>query len=144
MKLECSSSVFCAKQVHTTEEVLKYVRIVQDMVNINFKHSQHGLGETSSLILMKQLIGTEHNIDLIMFQGQLMAAFVSDYGPSYKPLCIQTICAMPSVLCHGMFVFCCNYLKIVFTLENIIIIIVFIKHLILLSLWALYKNQINI
>lgn len=51
------------------------------------------------MVLMPRLVGSEHDVELVMFEGKLQAAFVVDMGPTTPPLCLQMIAALPSMLC---------------------------------------------
>ena len=55
----------------------------------------------SELFMMRRLEGTEHSIDIVLFQGQMVAAFVADKGPTRMPACWQTATVMPSLLSEG-------------------------------------------
>lgn len=103
MKLEYGSSAFGVKLVRTFEEALEHVEFVQETLRTEADHPGIGLGHGNKLLLMRQLLGTEHDVDLVMFEGELMAAFISDNGPTRKPLCNETASAMPSVLCQGLY-----------------------------------------
>ncbi|XP_013413695.1 carnosine synthase 1-like [Lingula anatina] len=42
--------------------------------------------------------GTKHGVDIVMFRGKILAAFISDCGPTRLPLFIETSSCMPSCL----------------------------------------------
>jgi carnosine synthase len=47
---------------------------------------------------MEYIEGTEHDVDIIIFQRQLIAAFVSDNGPTRQGRFTETTALMPSCL----------------------------------------------
>ncbi|KAL8577464.1 hypothetical protein ACOMHN_021916 [Nucella lapillus] len=57
----------------------------------------HRVGLGNCMILMPRLLGTEHDVDVVLFESQVMAAYVSDNGPNRHPLCMPTSGLMPSV-----------------------------------------------
>lgn len=50
------------------------------------------------LLLSEYADGSEHDVDLILFEGQLVDAVVTDNAPTLEPLCAETISIMPSLL----------------------------------------------
>ena len=50
-----------------------------------------GLGFDNTLLVMEYLTGSEHDVDVIIFHGQLVAAFLSDNGPTREPFYIGMI-----------------------------------------------------
>lgn len=101
LKLEYGSSAVGVKQVKTLQEAKAFVQHVQNTLQSEKDHPGVGLGHSRSFVLMSRLEGTEHDVDLAMFEGQVMAAFVSDNGPTRLPVCSETTAAMPSVLNKG-------------------------------------------
>jgi carnosine synthase len=47
---------------------------------------------------MEFIEGSEHDVDIVMFDGQTVAAFVTDNGPTRMPYFSETAAAMPSRL----------------------------------------------
>ena len=101
LKLEFGSSAVGVKHVHSLQEAVQHVKHVQDTLRSEQDHPGVGLGHGCSLILMPRLLGSEHDVDVVLFEGQLMAAFVSDNGPTRLPLCSETAATLPSVLHKG-------------------------------------------
>ena len=60
----------------------------------------HG-GAHTGVLLMEFVEGTEHDVDLILFDGEVVDAFVSDNGPVDLPTCAETTALMPSALSPG-------------------------------------------
>ena len=50
------------------------------------------------IIMMEFLTGTEHDVDVIIYQRQLVGAFVVDIGPPLLPLFRRVAAALPSFL----------------------------------------------
>ncbi|XP_013413698.1 carnosine synthase 1-like [Lingula anatina] len=48
--------------------------------------------------LAEYALGTKHGVDIVMFRGKILAAFISDCGPTRFPFFIQTSSCMPSCL----------------------------------------------
>ena len=80
--------------VSTLHEAELHVQHVKDW-------SSKDLTLSSELVMMKRVMGTEHSVDVVLFEGQLVAAFVTDKGPTHFPLCWQTTNVMPSLLSEG-------------------------------------------
>lgn len=56
-----------------------------------------GLSFDSSMFLMEYLDGTEHDVDIVMYKGELLGAIVTDNGPTRLPLFNESSAVMPSV-----------------------------------------------
>jgi len=52
----------------------------------------------SSVLLTSFADGSEHDVDLLLFDGELIDAWVTDNGPTDLPLCAETCAVMPSRL----------------------------------------------
>ncbi|XP_028916839.1 carnosine synthase 1 isoform X1 [Ornithorhynchus anatinus] len=61
-------------------------------------HPGIGLGWGNAMLLMEYVAGTEHDVDLILFGGRLLGAFVSDNGPTRLPGFTETAARMPTGL----------------------------------------------
>lgn len=101
LKLEFGSSAVGVKHVHNFQEAVEHVKHLQDTLRSEADRPGVGLGHGYSLLLMPCLLGTEHDVDVVLFEGQLVAAFLSDNGPTRLPLCAETAAVMPSVLRNG-------------------------------------------
>lgn len=66
--------------------------------------SDMGSDPVHAFVLTRSLEGTDHDVNLVIFEGQVMAAFVSDRGPPRLPSLSETTAAMPSVLSKGKLV----------------------------------------
>ncbi|PVD37014.1 hypothetical protein C0Q70_04007 [Pomacea canaliculata] len=99
LKMEHGAGSVGIRHVKTYHEALEHVHFVQEtLCSGEHGYTLTGPRHSNILLLMKTLRGTEHNVDLVFFEGQPMAAFVSDRGPARLPLFSQTACAMPSLL----------------------------------------------
>ena len=101
LKLEFGSSAVGVKHVHSLQEAVQHVQLAQETLHFELDHPGVGLGHGHALIMMPRLVGSEHDVDVVLFEGQLMAAYVSDNGPTRLPLCAETAAAMPSFLRKG-------------------------------------------
>ena len=50
------------------------------------------------MVIMKVIKGTEHDVDLVIFERKLLAAYVSDNGPTRPGSFTETAACMPSCL----------------------------------------------
>nr|KAG5708551.1 hypothetical protein BaRGS_032972 [Batillaria attramentaria] len=89
LKLEYGSSAVAMMHVQGLPEAIAHVQHVQANLRTEDDYPGVGLGHGHSFVLMPRLMGTEHDIDVVMFEGQLMAAFVSDNGPTHFPHFLQ-------------------------------------------------------
>ncbi|KAH3754492.1 hypothetical protein DPMN_189167 [Dreissena polymorpha] len=66
-----------------------------------------GLGFSNSMILMDYLQGSEHDIDVVIFERKLIAAFVTDNGltnwPSYTGTFFAVCCVLFALVCVLLF-----------------------------------------
>ncbi|NXJ86968.1 CRNS1 synthase, partial [Trogon melanurus] len=61
-------------------------------------HPGIGLGWGNAMLLMEYVPGTEHDVDLVVFDGRLAGAWVSDNGPTRLPAFLETAACLPSCL----------------------------------------------
>eukprot|EP00106_Octopus_bimaculoides_P016952 XP_014784394.1 PREDICTED: carnosine synthase 1-like [Octopus bimaculoides] len=93
LKLEYGSSAVGVKLVQNEEECQQYYQQLSDL-----EMSGVGLCLGRSFILMDYLQGTEHDVDIIIYKRKLIAAFVSDNGPTRLPNFTETAALLPSIL----------------------------------------------
>ncbi|KAL3855372.1 hypothetical protein ACJMK2_014583 [Sinanodonta woodiana] len=98
MKLEygfCAVGVTLVRNSEEMEDKYKEIRAIlqkpEDFIGI-------GLGHGNTMMAMEYLVGTEHDVDVIFHEGQLVAAFISDNGPTRGKTYTETTACMPSVL----------------------------------------------
>ncbi|KAL3855357.1 hypothetical protein ACJMK2_014572 [Sinanodonta woodiana] len=57
-----------------------------------------GIGHGDTVMDMEYIGGTDHNVDVVIYERKLVAAFVSDKGPTRGKTFIETSACMPSFL----------------------------------------------
>ncbi|XP_059918402.1 carnosine synthase 1-like [Gadus macrocephalus] len=98
MKLEYGAGAVGVRKVESlAESVAHFERIGGDLKE-ETDHPGIGLGWGNAMTLMEYVGGTEHDIDVVIFNGQLEGAFVSDNGPARPPTFTETTAQMPSGL----------------------------------------------
>ncbi|KAL3855356.1 hypothetical protein ACJMK2_014571 [Sinanodonta woodiana] len=98
MKLEYGSSAVGVALVKSAEELEeKYMEL-----NSTFQKDEDyfgiGLGHGNTVMVMEYIGGTEHDVDVVIFERKLVAAFVSDNGPTRGKTFTETAACMPSSL----------------------------------------------
>ncbi|KAK0150647.1 Carnosine synthase 1 [Merluccius polli] len=85
MKLEYGAGAVGVRKVNSLAQSLAHFeRIVGDLKE-ETDYPGIGLGWGNAMTLMEYIGGTEHDVDIIIFSGQLEGAFVSDNGPTRPP-----------------------------------------------------------
>lgn len=97
IKLDTGSCAFGVEVIQTKEELLAKFEDYKDYIQTSI-HTGVGLSFHYKIIATPYLQGSEHDIDLIMFDGELVAGYVSDNGPTMPNLCQEMTAIMPSVL----------------------------------------------
>lgn len=98
MKLEFGAGAVGVRLVEDAPQCHEHFsRIVRDLQG-EADHPGIGLGWGNAMLLMEFVEGTEHDVDLVLFGGQLLAAFVSDNGPTRLPGFTETAACMPTGL----------------------------------------------
>ncbi|RMB98080.1 hypothetical protein DUI87_25558 [Hirundo rustica rustica] len=72
-------------------------RLLRDLRD-DADHPGIGLGWGNAMLLMEYVPGTEHDVDLVVFEGRLLGAWVSDNGPTRVPAFLETAACLPSCL----------------------------------------------
>nr|KAG5708664.1 hypothetical protein BaRGS_034881 [Batillaria attramentaria] len=87
------------KVVHSAEEAAEQFLYVQELYE-EHKDRAYLLGASfnRNCVLMELLKGSEHCVDLAIFHGELVCAFVCDKGPHIPPDVFKTVITMPSLL----------------------------------------------
>ncbi|XP_076444055.1 carnosine synthase 1-like isoform X1 [Babylonia areolata] len=98
MKLEFGSGAVGVKHVHSMKEACQHMELVDRNLRSDADFPGVGLGHGQSMVMMPRLVGTEHDVDVVLFQGQLVAAFISDNSPTHMSLSMETVAVMPSLL----------------------------------------------
>lgn len=98
MKLEFGSGAVGVQLVKDGPQCREHFsRILHDLQG-EADHPGIGLGWGNAMLLMEFVEGTEHDVDLVVFGGRLLAAFVSDNGPTRLPGFTETAACMPTGL----------------------------------------------
>nr|XP_004656812.2 carnosine synthase 1 [Jaculus jaculus] len=98
MKLEFGSGAVGVQLVKDGPQCHEHFsRILRDLQG-EADHPGIGLGWGNAMLLMEFVEGTEHDVDLVVFGGRLLAAFVSDNGPTRLPGFTETAACMPTGL----------------------------------------------
>nr|KAG5708668.1 hypothetical protein BaRGS_034885 [Batillaria attramentaria] len=99
LKTEFGAGAMGVKVVHSLQEAVDHFNHIQ-VLHGEHKDRSYILGGTykRSCVLMEYLEGSEHCVDLALFHGELVCAFVSDKGPQIPPDVFKTVIAMPSLL----------------------------------------------
>ncbi|XP_041579221.1 carnosine synthase 1 isoform X2 [Vulpes lagopus] len=98
MKLEFGAGAVGVRLVEDAPQCHEHFsRISQDLQG-EADHPGIGLGWGNAMLLMEFVEGTEHDVDLVLFGGRLLAAFVSDNGPTRLPGFTETAACMPTGL----------------------------------------------
>jgi len=98
IKLEHGSSAAAVVPVYTPAEarnnwsrILRTLRLEEDWPGI-------GLGFGPRLVLSELLKGTEHDVEIVLWKGEQITAFVTDNGPTRHPSCAESSAVMPSIM----------------------------------------------
>ncbi|XP_006771742.1 PREDICTED: carnosine synthase 1 [Myotis davidii] len=98
MKLEFGAGAVGVRLVEDARQCHQHFsRIAHDLQG-EADHPGIGLGWGNSMLLMEFVEGTEHDVDVVLFRGELLAAFVSDNGPTRLPGFTETAACMPTGL----------------------------------------------
>nr|XP_034981652.1 carnosine synthase 1 [Zootoca vivipara]XP_034981663.1 carnosine synthase 1 [Zootoca vivipara] len=98
MKLEYGAGAVGVKLVEDAQQChLHFDKISRDLQD-DSDHPGIGLGWGNAMLLMEYVSGTEHDVDLVMYEGRMLGAFVSDNGPTRVPNFTETAACMPTCL----------------------------------------------
>ncbi|XP_056657190.1 carnosine synthase 1 isoform X1 [Monodelphis domestica] len=98
MKLEFGAGAVGVRLVEDASQCrAHFARISQDLRG-EADHPGIGLGWGNAMLLMEFVAGTEHDVDVVIFSGRLLGAFVSDNGPTRLPGFTETAACMPTGL----------------------------------------------
>ncbi|XP_064613939.1 carnosine synthase 1-like isoform X2 [Liolophura sinensis] len=101
MKLEYGSSAVAVELVENVDQCHDHLDKVQRDLQTESDLPGIGLGHGNAMLLMEYVDGTEHDVDIIIYRRKLVAAFVSDNGPTNLPNFTETSAAMPTYLSPG-------------------------------------------
>ncbi|XP_072041224.1 carnosine synthase 1-like [Amphiura filiformis] len=98
LKLEYASGAVGVNMCKNEDDVRKtYTALTNSLCAMESEY-EIGLGFGNTMLLMEYLDGSEHDIDVVIFERKLVAAFVSDNGPTNYPSYTETVALMPSNL----------------------------------------------
>ena len=98
LKLEFGSSAVGTKLVHNVGECVdEYVRLRNKLCS-EADHPGIGLGHGNKMFLMERFSGSEHDVDIVIYERRLIAAYISDNGPTRAGSFTETTACMPSGL----------------------------------------------
>ncbi|XP_062460811.1 carnosine synthase 1 [Pezoporus occidentalis] len=97
-KLEFGAGGVGVKLVENPEQCHEHAARLWRDLREDSDHPGIGLGWGNAMLLMEYVPGTEHDVDLVLFEGRLMGAWVSDNGPTRLPACLETAACLPSCL----------------------------------------------
>ncbi|XP_028668202.2 carnosine synthase 1-like isoform X3 [Erpetoichthys calabaricus] len=98
MKLEFGAGAVGVKRVDNQEQSHTHFEKISNDLREETDYPGIGLGWGNAMTMMEYLSGTEHDVDLVVYNGQMIASFVSDNGPTRVPYFTETAAAMPSYL----------------------------------------------
>lgn len=98
MKLEFGAGAVGVRLVEDALQCHQHFSQIAHDLQGEADHPGIGLGWGNSMLLMEFIEGTEHDVDLVLFGGRLLAAFVSDNGPTRLPGFTETAACMPTGL----------------------------------------------
>ncbi|KAJ8382375.1 hypothetical protein SKAU_G00031530 [Synaphobranchus kaupii] len=98
MKLEYGAGAVGVKRVGSLGEALTHLEKIAGDLREETDYPGIGLGWGNAMTLMEFVGGTEHDVDLLLFDGRLEGAFVSDNGPTRSPAFTETAAQMPTSL----------------------------------------------
>ncbi|KAM5319805.1 carnosine synthase 1 [Glossophaga mutica] len=98
MKLEFGAGAVGVRLVEDAAQCHQHFSKIAHDLQGEADHPGIGLGWGNSMLLMEFIEGTEHDVDLVLFGGRLLAAFVSDNGPTRLPGFTETAACMPTGL----------------------------------------------
>ncbi|KAM8807360.1 carnosine synthase 1 [Eudromia elegans] len=97
-KLEFGAGAVGVRLVGSASECHAHAERLWRDLRSDADHPGIGLGWGNSMLLMEYVPGTEHDVDLVIFEGELLGAWVSDNGPTRVPAFVETAACMPSCL----------------------------------------------
>ena len=86
------------KLVRTVDEARREFTHMKSSLMSGIGSDGSGLSFGGKMFLMEYLDGSEHDVDIVMFNGELVAAMVTDNGPTRLPYFNESSAVMPSLL----------------------------------------------
>ncbi|KAJ1168841.1 hypothetical protein NDU88_000754 [Pleurodeles waltl] len=98
LKLESGCGAVATKMVKNKEQCHQYYENICSILKVESDCPGIGLRYGNAMVLMEHVSGSEHDVDIIIYDGKLMGAFVSDNGPTRVPDFTETAACMPTYL----------------------------------------------
>ncbi|XP_078508033.1 carnosine synthase 1-like [Lissotriton helveticus] len=98
MKLEFGSGGIGVHMVENKEQCHQHYKNISSKMKEERDCPGIGLSYGNAMVLVEYVSGSEHDVDIIIYDGQLMGAFVSDNGPTRVPDFNETAACMPTFL----------------------------------------------
>ncbi|XP_072033047.1 carnosine synthase 1-like [Amphiura filiformis] len=98
MKLEYSTGALGVTMCKTRDDVHNAYTAITSSLRPNDYFDGESVGFNNTMILMDYLDGSEHDIDVVIFDRKLVASFLNENGPTNGSTFIETTCLMPSNL----------------------------------------------
>ena len=98
LKLEYGSSAVGVSLGQNIDELRHKYREIQNTLHCEEDFGGIGLGFGNNMAIMELLKGSEHDVDIILFERKMIGAFVSDNGPTRVPFFTETAATMPTTL----------------------------------------------
>jgi carnosine synthase len=97
IKVDTGSASFGVEIIRTSEDLLHKFEDYKKYLETS---PQYGAGLTFDykIFVAPYLQGSEHDVDLVMFNGELVGAYLSDNGPTMPNICKEMTAIMPSLL----------------------------------------------
>ena len=97
IKFDTVSSAFGVEIISTQAELIDKFEEYKNFIQTS-KHKGVGLGFKHRIIVMPFISGSEHDIDIIISDGKLIAGLVTDNGANSSKICRENTAIMPSLL----------------------------------------------
>ncbi|XP_052233394.1 carnosine synthase 1-like isoform X2 [Dreissena polymorpha] len=98
LKLEHASCAVGVNIVKCKEDVFNQYANITNRLRTNVDFRGVGLGFSNLMVLMEHLQGSDHVVDVVIFERKLVAAFITNNGLTNWPSYIETSALMPSNL----------------------------------------------
>ena len=98
LKLEYGSSAVGVSLIQNIDDLRNKYLEVQTTLQCEEDYGGIGLGFGNNMAAMEYLDGSEHDVDIVLFERKMLGAFVSDNGPTRIPFFTETAATMPTTL----------------------------------------------
>jgi carnosine synthase len=85
LKLEHGSSAVGVSVVKNEDEIRKKYQDISELFRNESDFPGIGLGHDNTMVAMEYHKGSEHDVDVILYDRKLVGAFISDNGPTRYP-----------------------------------------------------------